>query len=66
MKNAREALNGEEYYIVDDLTKVDLAEKKKWSGKVSELYSSGVRLRFSGGCWRQSNGKPFDFSQTQS
>ena len=64
LKGARQALSAENFFIVDDLTKIDLIEKRKWSQKVSELYANGVRLRFSGGCWRQFDGKPYDFSQT--
>ena len=61
LKNARRALTNRPYYIIDDLTKTDLAEKRKWKGKVQELYQSGTRLHFAGGRWRGSNGKPFMF-----
>lgn len=61
MKNARRALERENFYITDDLTKVDLGEKRKWKNQVSELFQQGTRLHFSGGCWRGSNGKPFNF-----
>lgn len=63
LKNARRALAAENFYIIDDLTKADLLEKRKWSQKVTELFNSGTRLHFSGGCWRSSDGKPFDFSR---
>ena len=66
MKNARQALAEKSYYIVDDLTKMDLAEKKKWKREVQELYQQGTRLRFSGGCWRGSNGRPYDFERSDS
>ena len=37
------------YKIADDLTKVDLNEKQhKWR-EVNDLYSRGLKLRFSGG-----------------
>lgn len=45
------------------LPKTDLLEKRKWSQKVTELFNSGTRLRFSGGCWRSSDGKLFYFSR---
>ncbi|KAJ8050834.1 hypothetical protein HOLleu_04183 [Holothuria leucospilota] len=62
MKNARQALTNEGYYIVEDLTKIDLAEKRRHSRQVSELFQQGVRLRFSGGLWRDGRGKPYAFT----
>lgn len=61
MKNARQALASENYYIIDDLTKLDLKEKRRWSQQVNQLFEQGTRLRFSGGCWRSINGKPYVF-----
>ena len=61
MRNRRQALQGENFFIVDDLTRVDLAEKKKWAPQVKVLYDRGTRLRFAGGKWRDSAGKPFVF-----
>ncbi|KAJ8030233.1 hypothetical protein HOLleu_26580 [Holothuria leucospilota] len=34
MKNRRIALSGKDYFVVDDLTKTDLAERKKWAGQL--------------------------------
>ena len=62
MKSARQALQNENYYIVEDLTKIDLAEKRRHSRQVSELFQQGVRLRFSGGLWRERTGKPYIFA----
>lgn len=62
LKNARPALRSEDYYIIDDLTKADLMEKRKWLPKVNDLFRSGVRLHFSGGCWRAQGGKPYEFT----
>ncbi|KAJ8030140.1 LINE-1 retrotransposable element ORF1 protein [Holothuria leucospilota] len=62
MKNRRTVLNGKDYFIVDDLTKMDLAERKKWAVQVKQLYEQGTRLRFSGGKWRDGEGKPFNFT----
>lgn len=61
LKSARRALANKNYYIIDDLTKTDLAEKRKWKGKVQELFQSGTRLHFAGGRWRGNDGKPFNF-----
>ncbi|KAJ8043294.1 hypothetical protein HOLleu_10318 [Holothuria leucospilota] len=61
MKNARRLLEGENFYITDDLTKKDLSEKRRWRDQVSDLYRQGTRLHFSGGYWRDSTGKPFNF-----
>ena len=61
MKNARQALAQQDYYIVDDLTKLDLKEKRRWSQQVNQLFEQGTRLRFSGGCWRSLSGKPYVF-----
>lgn len=61
MKYRRAALQDQRFFIVDDLTRVDLLEKKKWATKVKELYDSGTKLRFTGGKWRDSTGKPYNF-----
>ncbi|KAJ8038731.1 hypothetical protein HOLleu_16238 [Holothuria leucospilota] len=61
MRYRRSALQGQSFFIVDDLTRLDLAEKKKWSSKVKDLYERGVKLTFSGGKWRDATGKPFEF-----
>ena len=62
MKEARRALAGKGFYIIDDLTKLDLQEKRRWKTQVNELYQQGTRLRFSGGCWRGPEGKPYTFN----
>lgn len=46
----------------DDLTKLDLQEKRRWKNQVNELYQQGTRLRFAGGCWRGVDGKPYNFN----
>ena len=61
MKRRRASLEGQSFFIVDDLTRTDLAEKKKWASKVKDLYERGVKLRFSGGKWRDAAGKPYVF-----
>jgi hypothetical protein len=57
----RVSLKGESYRIADDLTKVDLEEKRKWTEEVTVLYKQGVKLRFSGGMWRNKHGKKAPF-----
>ena len=61
MRSWRQCLNDESYKIVDDLTKIDLEEKKRWTQEVSELYKNGVKLRFVGGLWRDRHGKKAPF-----
>ena len=63
MKQRSIALEGQKIYIIDDLTPVDLLEKKKWKIQVKELYTNGTKLRFIAGKWRTSAGTPFDFSK---
>lgn len=63
LKQSRAILSTEQYFILDDLTKTDLAEKKKWSKKVNKLYLQGTKLRFSAGKWRL-NGQPFAFEES--
>ncbi|KAJ8020282.1 LINE-1 retrotransposable element ORF1 protein [Holothuria leucospilota] len=61
LRNARNALQSKPYFIIDDLTQVDLREKRKWSNKVQDLFRNGTRLHFSGGSWRDTSGRPFKF-----
>ncbi|KAJ8026697.1 hypothetical protein HOLleu_31607 [Holothuria leucospilota] len=63
LKNARRALADKDYYIVEDLTKHDLKEKRKWRLQVQELYQNGTKLLFYNGAWRGLAGKPYDFQQ---
>ncbi|KAJ8027812.1 LINE-1 type transposase domain-containing protein 1 [Holothuria leucospilota] len=48
LRNSRSHLSQEEYYLTDDLTLIDLKEKRKYSREVAELYRSGTKLRFLG------------------
>lgn len=66
LQNARQALAEDVFFITEDLTKPDLAEKKKWRAKVNELFQEGVRLRFYAGCWRSRGGKPYEFNAAAS
>ncbi|KAJ8025076.1 hypothetical protein HOLleu_35180 [Holothuria leucospilota] len=61
LKNQRAKLQDEGYFITDDLTFVDLTEKRKWKQQVADLYARGTYLRFSAGKWRGQDGKPFQF-----
>lgn len=61
MKTAREKLQNAGFFIVDDLTKNDLVEKRKWAEKVKALYNEGTKLRFYAGKWRGNAGEPYKF-----
>ena len=62
MRKNREALKNKTFFIVDDLTAIDLREKQKWGKQVQDLYRAGTRLRFYAGKWRQAGGTPYNFS----
>ena len=61
MRKNREALKDDRYFIVDDLTPVDLREKQKHSKQVQDLYKAGTKLRFYAGKWRKLGGTPYNF-----
>ncbi|KAJ8025020.1 hypothetical protein HOLleu_35107 [Holothuria leucospilota] len=61
LRNSRSHLSQEGYYLTDDLTLIDLKEKRKYSREVAELYRSGTKLRFFGGRWRSSDAGDFNF-----
>ena len=61
MRRQRKCLADEDCRIVEDLTAIDLEEKKRWSMQVDILYKEGVRLRFISGMWRDRFGKPAVF-----
>jgi chromosome segregation ATPase len=63
IKQANAALKDVNYFILDDLTKRDLAEKNKWKTQVKDLYSNGTKLRFFAGRWRK-NGQPYTFGNS--
>ncbi|KAJ8020004.1 hypothetical protein HOLleu_41823 [Holothuria leucospilota] len=65
LRNARSVLRDESFFILDDLTKADLREKKKWSREVKELYDMGTKLRFTAGHWRDNHGLPYNFQNSQ-
>ena len=56
MKNRKEYLKDENYYIVEDLTRKDLEEKQKWSSRVKVLYQQGFYFHFVAGVWREKKG----------
>lgn len=62
IRNARKDLEPDPFYIIEDLTKKDLQEKRKWVSKARELYEQGTRVYFLAGCWRGVGGKPYTFS----
>ena len=62
MKNVKQALGGKSVYVIDDLTPLDLKEKKRSIGHVSTICT----LQFScyasnNGKWRSTDGKPYEF-----
>ena len=61
LKAAKASFRCSHIYIIEDLTPLDLKEKKKWSANVSKLYKDGVKLRFRNGKWRQADGAPYKF-----
>lgn len=64
LRNSRSRLSEEDYFLIDDLTMVDLKEKRKYSKEVATLYQQGTKLRFYGGRWRNSDGHPYNFEGT--
>ena len=56
MKSSKQVLKDKSHRFADDLTRVDLEEKRKWKEEVQALYQQGTKLRFTGGMWR-SQGK---------
>ena len=60
-KGWRTCLKDESYKVVDDLTKFDYEEKKRWRVEVAELYKKGHKLRFINGLWRDIKGNKAPF-----
>ena len=58
IKNVKQAQRGNSVYVIDDLTPLDLKEKKIYIEHVSYLYSTGVKLRLYNGRRRLNSGKP--------
>ena len=52
----RNKLANSDIYIIDDLTRMDRDEKRKWQKEVQAAYQAGTRYHFSGGKWRDQNG----------
>ena len=61
MKSSRVVLKDEKFFIVDDLTKKDLEEKRKYREEVQGLYQHGTKLRFFAGKWRLAGGVAYEF-----
>lgn len=57
LRGQRKALEEYAIYIVDDLTKKDLEEKRKFKEVVKSAYDRGTRYHFSAGKWRGRNGQ---------
>ena len=56
LQQQRQILSNEPYYCVEDLTKSDLQEKRKWSAQASSAYKEGKKYRFVAGKWRGTGG----------
>ena len=52
----RKKLEKVKMYVIDDLTKKDREEKKRWLKEVNAAFQSGTRYHFSAGKWRQGRG----------
>ena len=63
MKKHRQALADVPYFCVEDLTRHDLREKRKWAIQASQSYREGKRYRFVAGKWRDQGGSLADFYQ---
>lgn len=61
MSKRREKLTGCPFFIVEDHTRADLEERKRYGAKVKELYEKGIKLRFVSGQWRDKSGKKASF-----
>ena len=61
LKAAKASFRSSNIYIIEDLTPLDLKEKKKWSANVHKLCKDGVKLRFRNGKWRQADGAPYKY-----
>ena len=57
----RAKLEKEKFYIIDDLTKKDREEKRKWKKEVQQAFQAGIRYHFSAGRWRDGRGIPAAF-----
>ena len=56
LRQQRQALADVPYFCVEDLTRQDLIEKRRWSKEVSQSYKDGNKLRFVAGKWRANSG----------
>ncbi|XP_038064970.1 uncharacterized protein LOC119735346 [Patiria miniata] len=63
LRRQRQALSDESYFCVEDLTKQDLKEKRRWKDDVRKAYQAGKKYRFYAGKWRGSGGVPYVFPQ---
>ena len=61
MTQQRNLLAETELFVLDDLTKKDREEKRKWRKQVQEAYQKGVKYHFAGGRWRDRKGNVAPF-----
>ena len=65
LSQQRNALAETGMFIIDDLTKPDREEKKRWKSEVQEAFSAGIRYHFSSGKWRDRKGNLAPFYNTR-
>ena len=56
LKQQRQVLCNDSFFCVEDLTKIDLQEKRRWSTQASAAYKEGNKCRFVVGKWRGTGG----------
>ena len=61
IRSQRQVLADSPFFCVEDLTRQDLQEKRRWSPQVSKAYHEGMRYRFLAGKWRDSTGSLAEF-----
>ena len=67
LQRQHQALSSEPFYCTDDLTKIDLHEKRQWSVQAATAYKEGIKYRFVAGKWRGKGGSLAHFySQARS
>ena len=65
LSQQRKKLERYPFYVIDDLTAIDRAEKKKWQKDVQESFKVWKRQFFSAGKWRDNRGNLASFYDKQ-
>ena len=61
LRSQRQVIADSPFFCVEDLTRQDLQEKRRWSPQVNKAYQEGKRHRFVAGKWRDSTGSLAEF-----